>query len=53
MHVTCPTHLTIPNLITLLIFGVYSVLVGRPERNRPLIRPRRRGEENIKIDLTR
>jgi hypothetical protein len=31
--------------------GVYRVLVGRPERKRPLGRPRRRWEDNIKMDL--
>jgi hypothetical protein len=31
--------------------GVYSVLVGRPEGKRPLQRPRRRWEDNIKMDL--
>jgi hypothetical protein len=31
--------------------GVYRVLVGKPERKRPLVRPRRRWEDNIKIDL--
>jgi len=31
--------------------GVYRVLVGRPESKRPLRRPRRRGEDNIKNDL--
>jgi hypothetical protein len=31
--------------------GVYSVLVGRPEGKRPLGRPRRRWEDNIKLDL--
>jgi hypothetical protein len=31
--------------------GVYSVLVGRPEGKRPLERPRRRWEDNIKMDL--
>jgi len=31
--------------------GVYRVLVGRPERKRPLGRPRRRREDNIKMDL--
>jgi hypothetical protein len=30
---------------------VYRVLVGRPEGKRPLGRPRRRGEDNIKMDL--
>jgi hypothetical protein len=31
--------------------GVYRVLVGRPEGKRPLGRLRRRGEDNIKMDL--
>jgi hypothetical protein len=31
--------------------GVYRVLVGNPEDKRPLGRPRRRWEDNIKIDL--
>jgi hypothetical protein len=31
--------------------GVYGVLVGRPEGKRPLGRPRRRWEDNIKTDL--
>jgi len=31
--------------------GVYGVLVGKPEGKRPLGRPRRRWEGNIKIDL--
>jgi hypothetical protein len=31
--------------------GVYLVLVGKPEVKRPLERPRRRREENIKMDL--
>jgi hypothetical protein len=31
--------------------GVYGVLVGRPEEKRPLGRPRRRWEDNIKIDF--
>ena len=30
---------------------VYRVLVGKPEGKRPLGRPRRRWEENIKMDL--
>jgi hypothetical protein len=30
---------------------VYRVLVGRPEGKRPLGRPRRRCENNIKLDL--
>ena len=31
--------------------GVYMVLVGKPEVKRPLKRPRRRWEDNIKMDL--
>jgi hypothetical protein len=31
--------------------GVYRVLVGRPERKRPLRGTRRRWEDNIKMDL--
>jgi hypothetical protein len=32
--------------------GVYRILVGRPEGKRPLGRPRRRWEDNIKLDFT-
>jgi hypothetical protein len=31
--------------------GVHSVLVGKPEEKRPLGRPRRRWEGNIKMDV--
>ena len=31
--------------------GIYMVLVWKLERNRPLGRPRRRWEDNIKTDL--
>jgi hypothetical protein len=31
--------------------GVYRVLVGKPEGKRPLGRPRRRKEDNIKMNL--
>ena len=31
--------------------GVHKVLVGKPEAKRPLGRPRRRWEDNIKMDL--
>jgi hypothetical protein len=31
--------------------GAYRVLVGRPEGRRPFGRPRRRWEDNIKMDL--
>jgi hypothetical protein len=30
---------------------VYRILVGKPEGKRPLGRPRRRWEDNIKMDL--
>jgi hypothetical protein len=33
------------------VIGVYRVLVGRPEGKRPLGRPWRRWEYNIKMDL--
>jgi hypothetical protein len=31
--------------------GVYRVLVGKPERKRPLGRPRCRWKDNIEMDL--
>jgi hypothetical protein len=31
--------------------GVYRVLVGKPEGKSPLVRPRRRWEDNVKMDL--
>jgi hypothetical protein len=31
--------------------GAYRILVGRPERRRPLGRPRRRWKDNIKMYL--
>jgi hypothetical protein len=31
--------------------GVYRILVGRPEGNRPLGRRRRRWEDNVRMDL--
>jgi len=31
--------------------GLYRDLVGKPERKRPLGRPRLRWEDNVKIDL--
>jgi hypothetical protein len=31
--------------------GAYRILVGRPEGRQPLGRPRRRREDNIKINL--
>jgi hypothetical protein len=31
--------------------GAYRILMGRPEGKRPFGRPRRRWEDNIKLDL--
>ena len=31
--------------------GIYRVLVGKPERKRSLGRPRRRWQNNVKIEL--
>jgi hypothetical protein len=31
--------------------GAYRILVGRPEGRQPLGRPRRRWEDNIKMDV--
>ena len=31
--------------------GVHRILVGKPEGKRPLGRPRRRWEDNIKMDI--
>ena len=31
--------------------GLYRILVGKPEGNRPLGRPRLRREDNIKLDF--
>jgi hypothetical protein len=31
--------------------GAYNILVGKPDGKRPLGRPRRRWEDNIKMDL--
>jgi hypothetical protein len=33
------------------IRNAYNILVGKPERKRPLGRPRRRGEDNTRMDL--
>jgi hypothetical protein len=31
--------------------GMYRVLVAKPEEKRPMVRPRHRWEDNIKMDL--
>jgi hypothetical protein len=33
------------------VIGAYNILIGRLEGRRPLGRPRRRWEDNIKMDL--
>jgi hypothetical protein len=33
------------------MMNAYRILVGKPEGKRPLERPRRRWEDNIKLDL--
>jgi ribosome biogenesis protein Nip4 len=33
------------------VTGAYNILVGRPEERRPLRRPRRIWEDNIKMEL--
>jgi hypothetical protein len=33
------------------VSNVYNILVGKPEGRRPLGRPRRRWEDNIRMDL--
>jgi hypothetical protein len=30
----------------------YGILVGKPEGKKPLVRPRRRWEDNIRMDLS-
>jgi hypothetical protein len=30
---------------------VYRVVVGKPEGKRPIVKPRRRWEDNIKVEL--
>jgi len=53
----CPDYHFIPLCLGYVILcvgegrGVHRVLVGKPERKRPLGRPRRRWEDNIKMDL--
>jgi hypothetical protein len=31
--------------------GIYMVFMGKPEGKTPLVRPKRRWEDNIKMDL--
>jgi hypothetical protein len=45
------TRNTLRNVTKGLGRGAYNISVGRPEGRRPLGRPRRRWEDNIKMDL--
>ena len=38
-------------ILIILILIVHRVLLGKPEGKRPLGRPRRRWEDNIKMDI--
>jgi hypothetical protein len=38
-------------VLLVVLCGYDRVFVGKPEGKRPLGRPRRRGEENIKMDV--
>ena len=63
LYVLCSSHNIIKNLISKQVTragqvarmeqfrNAYRVLVGKPEVKRPLGRPRRRWEDNIKMDL--
>jgi hypothetical protein len=43
---------SLPNIIRMVkTRNAYRILVGKPERKRPLGRPRHRWMDNIKIDL--
>ena len=45
------THIPNPAYISDLVLCIFKVLVGIPEGMGPLGRPRRRWEDNIKMDL--
>ena len=53
----CEAHRFYPLLLNCFLWGVgitrlvHRVLVGKPDGKRPLRRPRRRWEDNIKMDL--
>jgi hypothetical protein len=49
--ITCILHRILLRLLKQGGCGVYRVLVEKPEGKRPLGRPRRRWEDNIKLDL--
>ena len=44
-------HFEFLHIYIYIYIGVHRVLVGKPEGKRPLGRPRRRWEDNIKMDL--
>ena len=47
----CSKFIHVSSRAYIYIWGVHRVLVGKPEGKRPLGRPRRRWEDNIKMDL--
>ena len=54
MYVTIPFYIITQYLHIRYVYSVhkvYKVLVGKPEGKRPLGRPRRRWEDNIRMDL--
>ena len=54
MYVIIPFYIITQYLHIRYVYSVhkvYKVLVGKPEGKRPLGRPRRRWEDNIRMDL--
>jgi hypothetical protein len=58
LNLSIKTSVSLNDIHTLVVFsrliiydGAYRVLTGRPEGKRPLRRPRRRWEDNIKLEL--
>jgi hypothetical protein len=51
MKVVKLSALSTGRLTWLMPTGAYRVSVGKPEGRRPLGRPRRRWENNIKVDI--
>jgi hypothetical protein len=50
-HALCKSRLLTAQIATVYTLPLYRILVGRSEGRRPLGRPRRRWEDNIKMDL--
>jgi hypothetical protein len=49
--IKCLLHVKLGNVDTCQKWGEARILVGEPEGKRPLGRPRRRWEDNIRMDL--